>query len=114
MLSDPRGRYTPDNPWLLIFVLVFFCLSGCQWSDWSDWHQTYDDFDGDGYDSFAAGGKDCDDEEIAINPGANELCDGIDSDCDGLSDDEDAADTKLWSEDADEDGFGKEADITAC
>jgi hypothetical protein len=45
------------------------------------------DADGDGYDSLDAGGDDCDDDDIAVNPGAAEIWyDGVDQNCDGLSD----------------------------
>jgi hypothetical protein len=40
------------------------------------------DNDGDGYDSTV----DCDDNNAAVNPGATEVCDGIDNDCDGQID----------------------------
>ncbi|MED5373054.1 MAG: putative metal-binding motif-containing protein [Myxococcota bacterium] len=30
--------------------------------------------------------QDCDDDNAAIHPGAEELCDGLDSDCDELTD----------------------------
>ena len=54
------------------------------------------DADGDGVDGEICGGLDCDDTNSLVLPGSVELCDGLDTDCDGtLSDDE---------LDADEDG----------
>ncbi|MCB9766127.1 MAG: FG-GAP repeat protein [Alphaproteobacteria bacterium] len=35
---------------------------------------------------YVADGGDCDDTQGAVNPGAAELCDGVDNDCDGLVD----------------------------
>ena len=47
------------------------------------------DLDGDGYIDEICGGLDCDDTRDDVSPGALELCNGIDNDCDGLVDDVD-------------------------
>ena len=63
---------------------------------------------------------DCDDGAAAVNPAATEVCnDGVDDDCDGLSDDTDdsldMATTSTWYADDDADGFGRDADtLAAC
>ena len=44
------------------------------------------DVDGDGYGDWLCGGTDCNDSDPAINPGATEVCDGIDNDCNGVTD----------------------------
>jgi len=52
---------------------------------------------------------DCDDDDPAVNPDADEICNLIDDDCDGLVDlDDDSLDldTARWYLDADGDGFG--------
>jgi photosystem II stability/assembly factor-like uncharacterized protein len=45
------------------------------------------DADGDGHASQACGGDDCDDQNPYVHPGAEELCNGLDEDCDGVADD---------------------------
>lgn len=59
-------------------------------------------------------GTDCDDSYADTHPGADEVCDDRDNDCDGESD-EDASDASTWYYDADDDGLG-DADnsTTAC
>jgi len=61
--------------------------------------------------------SDCDDADDAINPGASEVCDGIDNDCDGDVDDDDASldssTGSTWYADADADGYGDAGSGTA-
>lgn len=50
------------------------------------------DGDGDGHPDAACGGDDCDDDRRDVRPGAIELCNGIDDDCDGATDEEGVCD----------------------
>ncbi|MCS6916690.1 MAG: MopE-related protein, partial [Chitinophagales bacterium] len=81
----------------------------------------YADNDGDGYGDptntttactpppgYVADNTDCNDADAAVNPGAAEICNGMDDDCDGLVDDADpsVSGTSTWYADADGDGYG--------
>ncbi|MBN2801303.1 MAG: hypothetical protein JXX28_19335 [Deltaproteobacteria bacterium] len=61
----------------------------------------YADVDGDGVPAC----QDCDDARAEVSPGAEEVCDGLDNDCDTQVD-EDASDASAWYPDLDGDGFG--------
>ena len=73
------------------------------------------DVDGDGFGSEATverceqedgaeQGGDCDDDDPAVFPGAAELCNGVDDDCDDLIDD--GVEIPIWYLDADGDQYG--------
>ncbi|MFM7667323.1 MAG: MopE-related protein [Bacteroidota bacterium] len=77
----------------------------------------YPDADGDGFgggngqslcqnpgNGFITEGGDCDDTNDQIYPGATEVCDGVDNDCDGSIDD--GLNFITYYTDADNDGFG--------
>ena len=64
------------------------------------------DNDGDRY----TWGEDCDDDNNQINPGEVEVCDGVDNDCDGVIDEEDAIDAGGWWLDDDGDDYGDKDD----
>jgi len=80
----------------------------------------YTDGDGDGYgddttgvlscespgDGYVIDGGDCDDLDPRINPGADERCDDIDNDCNGVVDDHPDSGGSMYAADEDGDGFG--------
>jgi len=81
----------------------------------------YTDGDGDGYGDPAtatvactgpkgaiADGTDCDDAVASVHPGADEVCDGLDQDCDDAVDDDPVDGTTVYA-DTDGDGFGDPA-----
>ncbi len=85
----------------------------------------YVDADADGYgdpdqpallcelaEGYTLNNSDCDDTDPLIFPDAEELCDGIDNNCDGVADD---ADLQIWYQDADGDGYGDlESAVETC
>jgi len=93
-------------------------------SDASTW---YLDSDGDGHgdatattsaceapSGYASTGDDCDDTSADALPGGTEVCDGLDNDCDGTTD-QGATDAATWYDDSDGDGYGDgDATSTAC
>ncbi len=71
----------------------------------------YADADGDGYPACS----DCNDGAGSVNPDADEACDGLDNDCDGVVDEPGAVGSQEWFADNDADGFGWEGDSrTSC
>ena len=81
------------------------------------------DADGDGYggtasrpacalvDGLSKVGGDCDDSIATAYPGAVEVCDGVDQDCDGAADN--GVEPSLWYFDGDGDGYGTPATTNA-
>jgi len=69
----------------------------------------YTDSDGDG----AAACEDCNDHDPSVLPGAEELCNGVDDDCDGLID-YGPVDAVTWYPDEDGDGYGRGSGIRTC
>lgn len=70
----------------------------------------WQDADGDGY----IGSEDCDDTDPRTYPGAVEVCDGSDNDCDGWTDtdDVDLVDGRTGYRDSDADGWGLASDTS--
>ena len=101
--------------WLLPLVLPA-CLPDFPTRDFVEDPTT--DSDGDGFSELDG---DCDDASAAVYPGAPEVCDDRDNDCDGRSDeltDPDdgnyVAEPPVWYWDGDRDGFGDDNYPTAA
>ncbi len=88
----------------------------------------YRDADGDGHgdssevveacaapEGYVADGGDCDDANAAVYPGATEVCNGVDDDCDGERDEAGAMGASTFYRDADGDGHGDSSEVVeAC
>ena len=88
-------------------LLIWACfVSDAEW-------KAATDRDGDGHVADVLdGGTDCDDANGSVHPDADELCDGVDNDCDGGTDEFDAVDAVSWYRDTDGDGAGDASDLT--
>jgi hypothetical protein len=54
--------------------------------------------------------SDCNDDSAAVYPGAPEICDDLDNNCNGAIDEETATDALTWYRDIDGDGYGETDD----
>ncbi len=95
--------------WLSLCVLTL-AMTACKGDEPAGDSSASSDFDGDGY----AQAEDCDDDNATVNPGADELCDSLDNNCDGLID-VDPIDPQTFYGDEDEDGYAGDAvTVSAC
>jgi hypothetical protein len=102
----------------LKLLVVLVLLTSCRTKDLGETAETAETVPGDAIDADGDGfaiDDDCDDDDALINPDAEELCDGVDNNCDGEVDEDSATDATLWYLDADDDGYGVDTDtLLAC
>jgi hypothetical protein len=93
----------------------------------TDLRTWYRDFDGDQYGGditltqcdeptggYVLDGGDCDDDDLNVYPGASEVCDGVDQDCNNVADDS-PVDAGVLYQDNDLDGYGNpDVSQTSC
>ncbi len=108
-----RSRKFRPGAWFLGCGLAVGCKhieTKIIWPDTGTTDSEPIDADGDGFYS----DEDCVDSDASIYPGADELCDGKDNDCDGVFDEE-ALDARTFYLDGDLDGFGDPTiEVQAC
>ena len=97
----------------LVVLSSFSLMTACKpGKDTADSQTGTLDADNDGY----AASEDCDDTNAAINPGATEVCNELDDNCDSVID-TDATDATTYYLDADADGYGvpdTASTVSAC
>ncbi len=91
---------------LISLIAATAWLAGCQ----PELNPNSLDLDGDGI----VAGNDCDDSSSAVGPGFDEICDGVDNDCDTLIDEAGAVGSLTFYADDDGDGVGSDISTTAC
>ena len=129
--DDSDGAVSPDAT-ELCNELDDDCDGTVDESDAADAATWYADRDSDGYgdagnttpactqpSGYLADATDCDDAARLVNPGADEICNSIDDDCDGAIDDADSdrleSSATAWYADDDADSYGDLSDVTfAC
>lgn len=112
--STGQGTYNLSVSNTALFATWFADADGDTYGDPSVTTTTCDGIAPSGY---VGNNLDCNDANAAVNPAATEICNGIDDDCDALTDDADPGVTGLsvFFEDADGDGFGNGAvTVFAC
>ena len=105
-------RHVPEVPMRLVSLVLLssLALTACRGTPDSGPDPSSVDEDADG----SVFADDCNDDDATIYPGAAELCNSIDDDCDGTVD-EDATDAATFYRDADGDGYGSSTDtVTGC
>jgi hypothetical protein len=118
---------TPDGGWLPAGATDEDCDD--EDPDLNPLTEWWPDLDGDSYgdegssaivqcespgDEYTADHRDCDDGNPNVNIDADEMCNGIDDNCDELIDDESAIDALAWHPDCDGDGYFAETRLTSC
>ena len=96
-------------------------------SDAVDQSTWYLDRDSDGYgdvdtvqmaceqpELYVVDATDCDDVNASVFPGATEVCDAVDNDCDGAIDPSSSVDASTWYADLDSDGYGNASSSVSC
>ena len=91
----------------ILFALVACDDKGDDGDGDGDGNTTETDFDGDG----SPAGEDCNDQDASIHPGAEEICDNVDNNCD---DNIDEGVTTPYFADVDGDGYGAGDSEEAC
>jgi hypothetical protein len=116
-------QYETDTTLQVILLKKYFALNVDSSS--TSLHTFYHDNDGDGYGNnvdsihaetppqgYVLNNTDCDDTDANVHPGATEICDGKDNDCNGQIDE---GVTNTFYADADGDGYGNAAiSVQAC